>query len=352
VWAAPAPKNEKKRSEWQTLRGGLDEVRNQGLPAVVWYPGSPAAAGAAPGAGAARESLEEILKSTDLSRFLKRYVRIRLEPADLEKEYPPAVAQALAAAGKGAGEKGAGEKGAGEKGANEKGANEKGAAEKGANEKGANEKGANEKGANEKGKGKAPPAGGKAGEAAGEPRLAGSVEKVLRLPPGPPDLLILDFREQIKRRFYGAPVSSSALKKELQDVYRESQRHAVIARQVEARLALSRGEYRLGKVRQAVVSVRELEKPGELEKMDRVLRPEVTALIQKYRDAARRLLARADQLEKDADKLGPKSGQKYSKALKTLEKVAEEYPFADILEEVAVRKGRVFTKMTFTGPSR
>jgi hypothetical protein len=302
---------------WQGLEPGVLRVRQEYLPALVVYQaaGAPSAEGAAaPGnAGGAAEEVffARFLTDPSFKKVFKQFVLVRLAPGDLEKPYPLPLKPA---AGKQAG-------------------------------------------ANEK---KPAPAEEDPAPAAGP---APSVAEVLDLRAERSSAVVLDFRERIVRRYddggggdsgreaaagrpAGAPADNalprpSRLREELDRIWKVNKVFATKAREVEPLLEKSLYSFRAGEIRAAVLIVVPLEEKANQARMDPVLTERIRKMTADYRKRAEEGMTKGDQLDRE---------RKYDLAIDAFDVVMRDFPFKDICQRAAKRKGEILRKVTFGGP--
>ena len=183
------------------------------------------------------------------------------------------------------------------------------------------------------------------------PAAAGgpTVSAELRLPPGDPALVILDFRERLIERYDRELPGKDTLSSRLKKILKISDHYARQGIPFEKLLLESKDALKLGNKRIAVLKVRDLESPSLRKRMDPVLQSWVATVIRDYRQAARKALEKAIALEKEGDKLKSDSGLKYTKAIDAFEKVSKDYPFKDIMVEANRHSGDILRKMTAFG---
>jgi hypothetical protein len=319
--AARAERDKKESGEWLALAAGLERMRERYQPAIVWYPGP---------AGSPGPALEEMMKEGGFRRTLGRFVLIRLEPADLEKAYPPRPLPELPE-----GEPGAAK---GKQAETPKRGGAKG-----------------RPGGGDK---PAPKEEGKQG--AGEAPADGEVEPpepgetaggVLKIPSGVRALVALSFREIAVRRYDLELPKASVLQRELDRIWKVNDVQVQVARQVEKMLDASLKSYKLGDTRAAVLAVRDLESPGARKNMDPLLIERLDGTLKKYRERAEKGMAEAAKLAEEGDKDRTIEGRvRYHKAIETYDKVIKEYPFPDVVQKANVKKGEILGKLT--GPGR
>ena len=176
-----------------------------------------------------------------------------------------------------------------------------------------------------------------------------TVSAELRLPPGDPALVVLDFRERLIERYDRELPGKDTLSSRLKRILKISDYYARQSIPFEKLLLESKEALKLGNKRIAVLKVRDLESPSLRKRMDPVLQSWVATLIRDYRQAARKALEKAIALEKEGDKLKSDSGLKYTKAIDAFEKVSKDYPFKDIMVEANRHSGDILRKMTAFG---
>ena len=176
-----------------------------------------------------------------------------------------------------------------------------------------------------------------------------TVSAELRLPPGDPALVVLDFRERLIERYDRELPGKDTLSSRLKRILKISDYYARQSIPFEKLLLESKEALKLGNKRIAVLKVRDLESPSLRKRMDPVLQSWVATLIRDYRQAARKALEKAIALEKEGDKLKADSGLKYTKAIDAFEKVSKDYPFKDIMVEANRHSGDILRKMTAFG---
>ena len=183
------------------------------------------------------------------------------------------------------------------------------------------------------------------------PAAAGgpTVSAELRLPPGDPALVVLDFRERLIERYDRELPGKDTLSSRLKRILKISDYYARQGIPFEKLLLESKDALKLGNKRIAVLKVRDLESPSLRKRMDPVLQSWVATVIRDYRQAARKALEKAIALEKEGDKLKSDSGLKYTKAIDAFEKVSKDYPFKDIMVEANRHSGDILRKMTAFG---
>ena len=339
---------------WVPLGAGLELVRGRDLPALIWYVGSPVRpAGGVPGdgvpgggvpgdgapgdgvpgegqpadvqpGGAASASADfaTLLAHRSLRSTLARFVLIGITDADLDTEYPAPPAGPRPPPGP--------ERAAARP--------EKPAAPEPAPAP-----------APAPAPGPAPAPAPAPGPARAPAPGAVSVRERLRLPPGAPALLMLDFRERLVGRSDGALPERRRLLARLRKVAETSAMFAKHAPAVERALLESRHAVAVGNTRLAVLRVRDLEPPQARTRIDPVLGGWVVAAIEDYRGRATKLLDEAAALEKEGDLLRADSGVKYGKAIDAYDKVARDFPFADVVRRSSQRQGDILRKMALTG---
>ena len=176
-----------------------------------------------------------------------------------------------------------------------------------------------------------------------------TVSAELRLPPGDPALVVLDFRERLIERYDRELPGKDTLSSRLKKILKISDHYARQGIPFEKLLLESKDALKLGNKRIAVLKVRDLESPSLRKRMDPVLQSWVATVIRDYRQAARKALEKAIALEKEGDKLKSDSGLKYTKAIDAFEKVSKDYPFKDIMIEANRHSGDILRKMTAFG---
>ena len=176
-----------------------------------------------------------------------------------------------------------------------------------------------------------------------------TVSAELRLPPGDPALVVLDFRERLIERYDRELPGKDTLSSRLKRILKISDYYARQSIPFEKLLLESKEALKLGNKRIAVLKVRDLESPSLRKRMDPVLQSWVATLIRDYRQAARKALEKAIALEKEGDKLKSDSGLKYTKAIDAFEKVSKDYPFKDNMVEANRHSGDILRKMTAFG---
>ena len=304
------PKRKGAAKGWLRLADGLQQLRKNYAIAVIVYsaaerdplvdaPGLDAggerevndANGRAP--AKADQSLEELFSHSTVTRALKKYVRIRLRPADLELPYPmPAVSKkSQPAVGKSP-------------------------------------------------EGESPSDGSAREDASNPDEPPPSVREVLDLRAHESTVLILDLRERIVRRWTaGDPLPTRNKMKttlgrywKVNDVFRRR------ARQVEPQLEKARYSLRAGDSRGAILLVREYEEPKAQQHMDPVLRERCKEMFTALRDKAKEAIRAADALDE---------AKEYLKAIEAYDVVAKDFPFRDIAIHAAKRKGELLRKLQF-----
>jgi hypothetical protein len=123
------------------------------------------------------------------------------------------------------------------------------------------------------------------------------VKKKLEIEEGKPSLLILSFREEVVRRYDGELPTRSKLRRDLAGIWKVNEVHAREARRVEPQMETSRYAFRLGKPREAVQKMLPFDEKGSRKLMDAVLDKQVEDLIAEYRARAREALEEADRLD-------------------------------------------------------
>ena len=176
-----------------------------------------------------------------------------------------------------------------------------------------------------------------------------TVSAELRLPPGDPALVILDFRERLLERYDRELPGKDALSSRLKKILKISDYSARQSIPFEKRLLESKEALKLGNKRVAVLKIKDLESPSLRKRMDPVLQSWIAGIIRDYRQAARKALDKAIALEKEGDKLKSDSGLKYTKAIDAFEKISKDYPFKDIMVEANRHSGEILRKMTAFG---
>ncbi|MCZ6793056.1 MAG: hypothetical protein O7J95_05515 [Planctomycetota bacterium] len=315
--AAPAEIVEKAKKprhglSWQGLSKGLERVRAKRLPAVVWYDGEAAPAvvpreegGEAPRA-ADKPFFDEFVENRRFRRELGRFVLIRLRGADLGKPYPRPKPPVIP----------------------------------------------DKRRPRAKRPGPAPAVVG----ARKPPKPPPVAREILGVFEGQPTLLLLDFRETVVRRYErggGPPPDGDPEREEVRNglrrVARENAFHVAVARKVERILKASEEQFRRGKVREAVILVRDLDKPREKARFDRVLRERVEKVIKEYRDRADKGMNKGDELLEVAKKSPVKEGEKFFEALIIYDRVARDYPFKNVITRVQEKKGVILTYVRLIG---
>lgn len=314
---AGAPTPESAGLSWYSLQEGVSRVRKQYLPALVLYRSSgslPLVEAPPAGDNGEREEkggagfFADIFAESSLKKIFKQFVLIRIERADLERRYP--LPQKTPPPGN-----------AGEKGAEKDGAQ------------------------------------GGAGAPAGAPTAAPTVAEVLDLQGNRSSVVFLDFRERVVKRYdddvdAGADAAEapgggkpkaplpklSQLKAEIDRLWKVNKVFATKAREVEPLLEKSLYSFRAGEVRAAVLLVVPMEEKAAQARMDPVLLDRLKKVIAEYRAKAEEAMRKADQLDKD---------KKHLEAIDAFDKVMKDFPFKDILQRAAKRKGEILRKVTF-----
>ncbi len=294
----------KKELVWSDLDKGLETVRTKYLPIVIWYDGSEEEKDAGKG------GFSEVLGHSSLASNLRKYVLIRVRDTDLTETYrngpsgPRDLSRKALAKAKAR----------------------------------AKAKAKNPKKVKPNAKLLAP-----------KEEVVVQVGDQLRLPAGQPALLLLDYRERVVERFDGELPKRTKLSSRLRHVAKANSYFAKKAFAIEKVLVEAQRVYLVGNTRAAVLRVRGLESEKARQGMDPVLQGWSAKTIETYRSKARKLLAEAEELEKEGDKLRADSSLKYNKALKAFAKVAQDYPFKDVAEKANRRRADILRKMTVTG---
>ena len=171
----------------------------------------------------------------------------------------------------------------------------------------------------------------------------------MRLPAGQPALLVLDFRERIVERYDAGVPRRSRLSPRLKKILKINTYLSRRARPVEKALVESRKAFEVGNSRAAILKVRDLESPKIRKSLDPVLQGWSAEVIKEYRDRAGKLLAEAESLEKDGDRLKADSALKYNKALNAYQRIARDFPFKDVARKANQRQGEILRKLSLTG---
>ena len=307
VVAAPLEvvEDERKRDAgitWKTFSEGLGLVRAEYRPSLVWYTGD--------GVRNAPHFLEDYLSHRTVGTLLRHYVPIRIATADLKRVY------------------------AVEATTEEPRENAPKAAEKDTEKDTGKD---TEKDTEKEPQKGAAPVQKDVGQPAPQPdprEVPPSVGEKWRLFEGPAVFLVLDFRERIVRRFEVGedPPRYSRVKKDLLSIAKRNAYHAKQAIRVEGILDRSEADYRGRKVREAVRKVLEFDGANERKKFDAVLRRRVEELLARYREGAERQFQKAAKFVAIGEKDLPRRSQLYTHAIKVYEKVAEDFPFRDVIE--------------------
>ena len=296
----------KKELAWQPLVAGLDRVRATYRPALLWYEGTRKS-------DDVEGDLVELLSYSTLRSTVGRCVLIRIGDEDLTRIYPaPPSGPRILAKGSRKPRKAAGRAGV-------KGKEKKAAAVR---------------------------------DPALEPRREAKTATVgdrLRLPAGQPALLVLDFRERIVERYDAGVPRRSRLSPRLKKILKINTYLSRRARPVEKALVESRKAFEVGNSRAAILKVRDLESPKIRKSLDPVLQGWSAEVIKEYRDRAGKLLAEAESLEKDGDRLKADSALKYNKALNAYQRIARDFPFKDVARKANQRQGEILRKLSLTG---
>lgn len=186
-------------------------------------------------------------------------------------------------------------------------------------------------------------------KAPAKPAGGPTVSAELRLPPGDPALVVLDFRERLIERYDRELPGKDVLGSRLKKILMISDYYARQSAPFEKRLLESKEALKLGNKRVAVLKVKDLESPAIRKRMDPVLQSWIAGVIRDYRQSARKDMEKAIALEKEGDKLSSDSGLKYTKAIDAFEKVSKDYPFKDIMVEANRHSGDILRKMTAFG---
>jgi len=286
--------------DWLGLEPGLAQVRTRRLPGLILLdvPGEPAGDPPPPvGEAPPRPHfLQDVLTDSSLKDTLKRFVLIRIQPADLEKPYPAAT-PAKAGKGEKAGAKGK-------------------AAEPKAPEPKAAEP--------------------DAGEAPGADVL--TVSGKLGLGGQQSALVAISYWEDPQLTYKeGNPPTKSRAREELTRFWKVNGVYAEVARRVEADVEKSKYAAANGNQREATIKIRDHEPAKAQTHMDPVLKKRVNELIQDYR-------AKAQKAIEDGNKLD--QAKKWPEAINAFDKVMTDFPFQDIQQQANKRKGECLRKMT------
>ena len=293
---------ETKLGVWRPLEAGVTQMRAQYVPAVVWYPGDEDAQKEA-------KFFEAFLEKGDFRQKLKRFVLIRLETPDLKKTYPAEKPKGMA-----------------------------------------------------RGKGQGPPPGGKAGRVparkapgqnpGSDGKPLSTVGETLRIVEGDANLVVLDFRERVVRRYdaQDEPPKRSRVQRDLTWIAKRNALFAKRAWSVGKKLIESEQTFRRGDVRGAVLKVRDFENIETRSKLDSVLRRRVEKVLNDYRDRGEKKFAEAAELEEQARKDPPNRARRYEQAVQVYDDVIENYPFRDLVHRASTRKSRIATFLS--PPSR
>ncbi len=195
-----------------------------------------------------------------------------------------------------------------------------------AEEKGPKEKGPAEKGPPDKDHSE------KSGDPAeAPPTLGGKLGIVAPIP----DLVIMDFREQVVRRYPAKFPPRENLRRELTALARKGAEQAAAAQRIEKLLEKAEYSYKAGERRTAVLSLLPLDDPKARRELDDPLAARVLSVIAAFRKDATQAMASGEALERD---------RRFLDAAGAYRKVSWDFPFPDVIKDAVRRQNQAVRK--------
>jgi len=285
---------------WISLQEALGILRKEYKPILVVYlpPDGSEGGVAAPGGGIPEakgkdgkapagfsRKMESCLQESPTEKILPAFLCVRLEEEALEISYPAVPAKGAPAGGKG---------GAGGKEAE----------------------------------------GARPGDA-GNPKPAETVRQRLGIVTGVGAVVILNFREQVTRRFQEKAPSGEVFRRELRAIAVTIERQAAVARKVEKVIEGAEYAWVLGNTRDAVLALVPYDDPKVRRDFDPVLADRLGAVILRFKKEGAKAMAIGTSLE---------SEQRYMEAVEAYQKAGRSFPFLEIKKDSARRAADAMRK--------
>jgi hypothetical protein len=140
---------------------------------------------------------------------------------------------------------------------------------------------------------------------------------------GVPQAVVLDFREAVARRWQERVPRLEELRRELAAIASAQARHAAAALRVEPLLEQAEYSFTLGETREAVQKMAPLDDPKARRDLDPALAKRVAEVIERYKKAARGVIAMGESLEAD---------RRYLEAVEVYRKAARDFPFPEVVK--------------------
>ncbi len=150
-----------------------------------------------------------------------------------------------------------------------------------------------------------------------------------------PDLVVVDFREQVVRRFPEKFPPREILRRELTSLARKLAEQAAAAHRVEKLLEKAEYSYKAGERRAAVLSLVPLDDPKARKDLDDGLAARVLSVITAIRKDAAQAIASGEALERD---------RRFLDAASAYRQVSWDFPFPDIVKDAVRRQNQAMRK--------